>query len=138
MNIEKIKQLRETVQAAEDREFNMGPWARSLWRNEMPDYEPGEPDHECGTVACLAGHTVLMEGHDAVKMERNQAERGGKGVGDAAQCVLGLTDDERAWMFMGHWIRPHVYRTHITRAEALRYLDKVIESGNVMVTVDRI
>lgn len=74
---------------------------------------------ECGTSACLAGWCVLL----------------GKGGEDRtansfARDWLEIEEEEAYWMFQGLWSDKPI--EHITKLDALAYLDDCIEAGAVL------
>lgn len=78
---------------------------------------------ECGTVACLAGHVALLT---------DVPER--VPVDDWAKSQLGLDGAEAHHMFGGSWSENDQYE--ITIDEAIQYLDLVLVTRNVMVSID--
>lgn len=98
-----------------------------------PDLEPG-----CGTVACIAGHALLAAGLPLVslaRMERNGWSR----IPDAAQGLLGLTEDQADTLFdaecidwpMEYKARYRATKNWIQRAEVAASLLEAIADGTV-------
>jgi hypothetical protein len=69
---------------------------------------------ECGTAACIAGHTVLMSGHNLGECY-GQCVKGGRvyDIHRTAQRLLGLTDGEASRIFGAvalYWPSPYDWR----------------------------
>lgn len=99
----------------------------------------------CGTAACLAGEVFIMFAHWTKKVSLEMF-----GYGESAIVIcdrfaipqfaaekLGLTSTEATHMFHGRWCTAgREYKlASITKAEAIEYLNKAIETKNVMVSI---
>lgn len=71
---------------------------------------------ECGTVACLAGHTALLFGADP-----------GDYVDEFAREVLGLETWEAATLFYGKWSEHQL--DDITLDDAIEHLTSLLEGA---------
>ena len=126
INIENFKKVRTAV--AENEMFSMHDFL-----------------HPCGTAACIVGSAAVLIG--AVEKNTYLDDEGENPLVcylvDEKKVAewLGLSDEddglersERDFLFYCHWTETD--RENITQAEALTYLDKVIETGDVRVTID--
>lgn len=137
MNREKVQQLRDRLAQTEERFWNM-----NLWMFPVNEWNEDETKfNQCGTAACLAGHTCLMEGHGMATLTSacvptasdwhcTEEKMGRKSVPGAAACVLGFEDHEAEWAFSGGW---SFARMSASLPEAIDYLDRVLETGRVRV-----
>jgi hypothetical protein len=91
MNADKLRQLAEHIRKLKPGEYNQGEW-----------YKVGK----CGTEACLAGHTALMEGahigvnHASIPPQFAYMVEG-QSLPDYAAGVLGLDEREANNLFGG-------------------------------------
>jgi hypothetical protein len=104
MNVRKLRKLQKWI-LAEPRRYRQDWWG---WTgNSLAIQEQNPP---CGTVACLAGNTALMEGYKAPSQINGRFEcmispRGATvRIDRTAKRILGLTEDQRDRLF---GIGPH-------------------------------
>lgn len=74
--------------------FNM-----STWRH----------DHQCGTVACIAGFALLMWPHEVNPKESTEIN---------ATRILGLTPEDAHYLFRGYWVNLSIDEISPTLAAA--------------------
>ena len=103
---------------------------------ELIDMTKWVREEDCGTVACIAGHTCLLSGYKAVEGKKYTMKRGVERISiqDEAQKLLGLDDEQAADLFFtGNWdmTLSHAYdkcRTPKQRAMVVvRAINKFIE-----------
>ena len=75
----------------------------------------------CETVACIAGHAVVMEGFDLQVL--NEVE----GVPLEARNILGISEDQADALF----IPKHKELYDITKQEAIETLKRFLKTGEV-------
>lgn len=120
MNIDHLKEVRADINKAPATKFDMADFVRD--------------DPECGTVMCIAGYAAIRAGcrietrcgitmFIAPENHRVDPEL-------VAQEYLDLSDMQARSMFYGHWSDNR--RPDITKAETLRYLDRIIEDAEVL------
>lgn len=124
MNIDHVKQVRDDIKREPTTKFDMGDFGRF--------------DASCGTVMCIAGFATLRAGCTTVVDAGEDVEyvdATGKPVDPetAGAEYLDLSEAAMRHMFYGHWSRKDL--EYLTKADALRYLDKVIETGSPMVSI---
>lgn len=121
MNIPNILALANYL----DRTVSADSFDMANWR--LPhDHLPRSPktnaeafEGSCGTVACIAGHAMVLFEPDAPLCPEGQ-------ISDRAQDYLGLTDDQAGELFI-----PRL-ETHITtKARAVQVLRTLAETGEV-------
>jgi hypothetical protein len=92
----------------------------------------GDRAHECGTVACIAGHAYLMklkeEGVHS-KMLKVQAAADECFIPEKAQKYLGLTDEQGFDLFLGFIHKYHL--AGITPKKAATVIRRFVETGKV-------
>ena len=75
--------------------------------------------HSCGTIACIAGHAVLVSGQKGfIQSYFNKAKR-----------WLGLTEEEAVYLFNGSFTRKCIQ--DITLEDGILQLNHMIETGEV-------
>jgi hypothetical protein len=129
MNRELLLKVADTIEKHPDN-FDMGQWYRhSAWRKQH---------YGCGTVACIAGWTVICAyGQDKVMFTdsfvRVKDVDSGAGTGisapvpNVAQQLLGLTDEQADELFyVPRWPEEYCDRGDLSRAvvhkTAVQYL----------------
>ena len=121
MNIDAFKRTRDLIAKQPPEAFDM-----FLFANET--------DHPCGTAFCIGGWACAAHGVTYDAQEGIWEDAKGQEVDpqDAAADILGITAEDAIFIFYGWWSSKFL-RKDITQAEALEYLDKVIEKGSVYV-----
>lgn len=89
----------------------------------------------CSTVGCLAGYTVLAVSPQS--MEEVYGIRPDTTITEAAQTLLGLTEEEADYLFLGRWHHTHAEQDgarleEVTREEAIDYLNKCISAKRLV------
>lgn len=143
MNIDRITKLRDHLVWLKENDktykFDMSYFIthcdhsvsldQSTLRQTYDAYGINEPisPYQCGTVACLAGHTALLFNDDVSSLR-------GVDVEDNARYTLDLTEDESCYMFFGYW---HETRQlcDITIDETIEYLTRVIDNESIFVSL---
>lgn len=116
MDIDRFKEVRDDIANAPDDLFIMQDYARK---------------NDCGTAMCIAGYAAVRSGESFTVFDDLGWEFSGrKNVKYVAAEYLGLDPNEANYVFLGHWSDQSLL-SRITKDEALKYLDKVIESGRV-------
>ncbi len=148
MNTERIRQLRDHLQAicdnpkldpAKDVGFNMYHWISYEGEHAVgPTCGPAED--WCGTTACLHGHAAILFGDLDGKLSEALHNEEGSGATRVFDRILfddvgnrdylGLTSEDQWYMFHGHW-HPDESMMNITLRDAITYLTKVLETGDV-------
>jgi hypothetical protein len=120
MNIDAFKRTRDLIAKQPPEAFDM-------------TYFDMRVDHPCGTTFCIAGWACAAHGVTYDLQEEIWEDAAGKTVDVevTAREILALTEAEADHVFFGDWSDELL--TTITQAEALEYLDKVIEKGSVYV-----
>lgn len=141
-NWRNIKRLRDGLAASEDtdtRKFSMPVWIRIISgkiRNGLVSVGQMRKNGEaCGTVACLAGETVIRMAPANLRFRFNLESWetiSGPRISSVARKILGLSADECDFMFTGMWYGAN-RRDAITRAIAIQYLDKVLATKAIRV-----
>lgn len=54
---------------------------------------------DCWTTACIAGHTVMLEGYEPLFEVMPYRVEGGMGIADIATRLLGLSEEQAAELF---------------------------------------
>jgi hypothetical protein len=139
VNREFIKKLIAELETGCKRaKFNMTDWLRK--------------ERGCGTVACIAGHAVLMAYPTAVKVTRGdynidtakmhkrfpQVPQHSYSVYSVAMALMGLDDDQANELFSINSFRNTLYIApeqthlfdHITVEDAIKALKKVLQKPN--------
>ena len=89
---------------------------------------------ECGSVACLAGETVIALAPEKLRIPvMYNSYLNCSFIADNASKILGLSMSEENHMFSGEWTRTPL--GSVTRKQAVKYLDKAIAAKNVMVVL---
>lgn len=105
--------------------FEMGTFYGPPWRGG------DHSGHECGTVACIAGHAVLLAGrYDAATQT---IDEGGKGWAACAQNWLGLTVQVADNLFFGYFSNLPIHK--ITLDEAVEELERLIAEATLQGSV---
>lgn len=137
--IEKLRDHLKAMRQTEHRKFDMSDWIQSLTpgREEATVGELRKNGKECGSAACLAGETVIQFSpvKAVVRMGWLDASVDSVEVGGLAREMLSLSIVESDWMFSGEWINGGYDLAAITKAQAIRYLSKVLKERDVMVTI---
>jgi hypothetical protein len=105
LNLPRLKQVRDHVVAHPD-QHDQGEWFIDINGYEKPCVIGSE----CGTAACVAGWTVLLNGDQPIKMAFPDhgytsassvalINGGVMDIDDRAQQILGLTDDQAQELF---------------------------------------
>lgn len=149
MRLDRITTLRNHLVAIRDSkdegQFEMADW---LWyddgdvmhdifqiNKDTPEIVKNAHNNHCGTRGCLAGWAVVLF-PDAVE----DAEPLASTVSEVAGKILGLPRGDRHFMFLGEWAfdqdGEQIPVEEITLDETIDYLDKVIDEGTVLVTID--
>lgn len=115
MNIEGWKKLQEALINEQSITFDMSDWG---------DRE----ENFCGTSACIAGFACHANGMDIGKMSCNQ-------IAEEAEKILGIEWHQTDHVFFGRWLPKPDGALKQTREEALEYVQRVIDTGYVMVTI---
>lgn len=127
MNKKRILKLADALEAKTTpvKGFNMGDWfvwGKGLLRQYAHYFEEVREHAQCGTRACLAGHTITM-------FPRIEVDPDCKYVDAAAAEILGLNEDQRDALFMpddgAGWIKLY------SRARAVKTLRHLAETGEV-------
>ena len=96
MNVEKLRSIVDMIENLEPGQFDMGTWCNTR--------------DKCGTVACLAGWTLLAEGENPTRLAleiENEEFDGDVTTVDwriplTAAAVLGLNRDQAERLFFTH------------------------------------
>jgi hypothetical protein len=92
----------------------------------------GDCEHECGTVACIAGHAYIMQlQEDGICNEeiRRAMYRDEGHIPEKAQEYLGLTDEQSFDLFLGYISKEHL--GGITSRKAATVIRRFVETGKV-------
>jgi hypothetical protein len=92
----------------------------------------GGCNHECGTVACIAGHAYIMHLQEKglCNEEIRRAMRRDEGyIPERAQKYLGLTDEQSFGLFLGYISRD--YLEGITPKKAATVIRRFVKTGKV-------
>jgi hypothetical protein len=108
MNLERLKVIRNHIAEIEDQQFNMSDFRSS--------------GSQCGSACCIGGWAVMLFRDVQIVNSYH----------DKASEILELSDKEADYMFYGVWTETPLFL--ITKEQAVRYLDAVLESGNVFET----
>lgn len=142
-NIENVTKLRDFLLTLPDENFDHGSWTGTAWEND------GELIFEdtniCGTTACIGGWAAIIgKLIEPIYDEKDHSirfrnEDYGK-IQYLAGEWLGLSEKEAEILFMPwHFLEDNVdpkllqylEDEETTNAEAIAYLDKIIETGAV-------
>lgn len=131
MNIERMKQLRETILASS--KFDMINWF-ALPDPRIPKYGVGEGPNVCETTACVAGHAIILAFPDARVIDADTFSVGDlisqENVAEFAQRWLGLSHSEASWLFYAEFSDGGVGDTSAEEAiEAIDYLISLHENN---------
>lgn len=100
MNTEKIKQLAARLRSL--------PHGDAPAMNAMQDY--AKFTHECGTVCCIAGEALLMEGEEE-SLHRARRSREWCRIVEKAMEILGLGEMEAMNLFdLDEWPKASIAR----------------------------
>lgn len=114
INIERFKQVREAVAA-------------------NPDFDMGTYIHPCGTAACILGSAQACAYPDTpLHYWKFDEVRAGVWLGLSTEQIYDDEPSELDFLQYGMWSDSGM---SATKEEALLYLDKVIETGDVFQTV---
>lgn len=106
--------------------FNMGPLVLKVSGGGERYYTTDQSGHSCGTVACIAGWTLALQGHITESM--SDSDEVGLGVSEAAE-FLGLEGRKAFELFFAYTFPGS--RGKITAAHAVRVLRHLAETGAV-------
>lgn len=104
--------------------FNMGP----IYLNSGRVYSD-QSGHECGTVACIAGHAYLEAGHTRAQLKR--ALDAGDSVWDAARDFLGLTPHQAQLLFAPPLAAREVGLENIPQSAAVETLRRAARTHEI-------
>jgi len=88
--------------------------------------------HSCGTVACIAGHTLLATGATSPGGDADTKDHKGTAIHDAAADILGLTPAAAGDLFTPVGKTAHVFATkpndprHVSKDRAERVLRDMV------------
>lgn len=118
MNVERIRQLAAHLsEPATAPHFDMDNWLSVMGEDEA-ERPIGEIIHECGTVACIAGHAVALF---------SPSERISEAlIWDTAAKLLGLSGGESGNLFLPH---QGAQSFNISAADAAVVLDHLADTG---------
>lgn len=128
MNKTKIKQLISYLKDVPEREYHQ----EFLYTARL-----ASNNHLCGTRACIAGHTIVMERGRKFRfddlVDRESAENFGAitssdldlDIYDEARRILGLTANQAGDLFRAH---PHHYHSEPFISDAIRALRNLLEN----------
>lgn len=118
MNVERIRQLAAHLRdPATAPHFDIDNWLAVVGGNEA-ERPIGEIIHECGTVACIAGHAVALF---------SPGERLSEAlIWDAAAKLLELSGGESGHLFLPH---QGALSFHISATDAAVVLDHLADTG---------
>lgn len=134
MNIAELTRLRDYLKNVSDKRFYMRDYI--AWQSGS-DGEPVSVYHltddqksqitECNTVACIAGHHMLMlnPGMTAATYMAHVLT-----ASTASQRALDISEAAGEWLFTGQWADKPM--TGITRQDAIDYLTECIEAGELV------
>lgn len=100
-------------------------------------------NHECGTVACLAGHAAVLSGEVSAvpsgprpeDMMFITSEGLPRSPGHVATDWLGLTVYESIHMFTGSWSPKGTGEFSVEKA--IEYLEEVLRHNNVLLRINQ-
>ncbi len=123
MNIENMKKLLARLE--DDKTavgFSMAYWFTHNGESVSSFFEVKHiaETHVCGTVACLAGHAVLLAAEEDFKPTSNTLE-------DIAQRWLDLSNKEAWHLFQGKWSDQYNLR-NISKEDAINHLNSLIKT----------
>ena len=138
MNMELLKRVRDAI-ADPDNEtaLRMGDWftqppvdgRRTVVSCELAAAQYGE----CGTTACIAGHTVGQAHLMGLECDAYSIQ-------DQARKFLNLTEEESDFLFyaiwhhsasLNSWGERSTNLTIVTREDVVEYLDKCLADGEL-------
>jgi hypothetical protein len=94
-------------------------------------------EHKCETVACLAGHAVLLSLSDKEKIFPLILGNSQLSITSRAKDWLGISPFEASYLFNGNFSSKKLIR-HITLDETIAVLDHMIETGHVHLLNQRV
>jgi len=148
MRLDRITTIRDHLIAIRDRKddglFEMGDWLTyddgdtyfDVFNitDESKDVVKRAHKKHCGTRGCLAGWAVVLFPDAALDKEHST-------ISEVAGDILGLCPNDRHYMFLGEWAHDsrdedHIPVEEITLDNAIDYLDKVIDQGTALVSIE--
>lgn len=131
LNIERFKQLRDLLVKTHDEDFNMANWVLRPSGQSYGYVSAKKDGWYCGTSACLAGHVVLnLMTDDEIKHRDDH-------ISKAAADWLGMNSWDQDSLFKGGGNSDHsnVPLNSITKKEAIKALDFIIENGRIPIGI---
>jgi hypothetical protein len=128
MNRENIQKVRDYLSNLPDGRFAIGTWffvpgtGFSHTLHDRGFTNATALEGSCGTVACIAGHTLACLEPDGTIPAM---------VSPKAAELLGLSTDEAFALFEGYDVANLDDPDEITTADAVRVLDHLLETGEV-------
>jgi len=151
-NIRKLRKHLATMKITEHRQFNMDDYIKvlsgSIKHGDVVSIARVRSNGEsCGTAGCLAGEAIILLAPSDTRLTSGYGCNNFNAlhvidpISGLAQSgyttgknILGLNDSEATHMFNGHWTRTkHRGLHHITREQAVKYLDKAIKAKSILV-----
>lgn len=137
-NFERIRDLRDYLVRLSTTRRPQAGFSMANWFSNECESAHGLHEGFCGTTACLAGHTWLMEGKQV--MTATEYWNSDLDVYEEAKKILGLDAREATHMFYGHWGASSSSKTPrsldgLSLTAAIRYLDLVLDEEDVCVFV---
>ena len=112
MNIENVNKLIDHLESIKDSEYD-----QSIF------------NHDCGTPACVAGHTVYIAGAWSDYLLNNEVGTNCMYIIYCAAEYLGLSEKEENRMFRAF---PFIHDLETTKLEATNMLKNFIKTGEVI------
>jgi hypothetical protein len=112
----------------------MGPFLYTFDEEPDHEYSVDNSGHDCGTVACIAGHAVLIDHNVNAEPTYEEAQKlmNTAFLGEARQ-ILGLDYDTAYELFFAR--EAPISRHRIKSDQAVRTLRHLAETGEVDWTV---
>jgi hypothetical protein len=133
MDVANIQALIQRLRApATQGHFDMGSYFRTDDDYVEEDDTPvAQSVHNCGTVACIAGHAAIMAHPEAPTNAFDMESYGGEDLHTIATTYLGLTELQASELFTPRYNGTRVDYAIVTAEQAAAVLENLIETGEV-------